>query len=255
MYWPGIACCFHRPVGPSDGAGQHNTTRIMRTCAQDGTILQPERPLVPIDATYRQALSASERQLGAAAIWATYSRAAGKYQHPGQYQYHVIGVDVIGGARKGVDVFASDMYPVPAGGTVFAVRDWHRSRTCRPGADAVASGCVRVTTGTGSDALVSLDGGIQWPFGTHTTQLYTVTVLEPGMVALLGELGKFVPLSSKRFSNVKASATGLTATVQGQEGEVVHATALVPHGSTWVVACGDATVGAQGTGQLSFAAV
>lgn len=43
------------PVGPADGAGQHNATRLMRTCAADGTILQPEKPLTPIDASYRQA--------------------------------------------------------------------------------------------------------------------------------------------------------------------------------------------------------
>jgi|EP01046_Picozoa_sp_COSAG06_P011348 hypothetical protein len=39
------------PVGPSDGAGNHNTTRIMRTCDAAGTILQPEKPMTPIDAT------------------------------------------------------------------------------------------------------------------------------------------------------------------------------------------------------------
>ena len=35
----------------ADGAGQHNVTRLMRTCAADGTILQPDRPLLPIDAS------------------------------------------------------------------------------------------------------------------------------------------------------------------------------------------------------------
>ena len=40
-----LATMSRGPVGPSDGAGQHNATRIMRTCAADGTILQPERPM------------------------------------------------------------------------------------------------------------------------------------------------------------------------------------------------------------------
>ena len=83
------------PVGPSDGAGQHNTTRLMRTCTADGTILQPARPMTPIDATYRQAMSLSERQLNAAAVWATYSRAApAPGSTPAPAQYHVLGVDV-----------------------------------------------------------------------------------------------------------------------------------------------------------------
>jgi hypothetical protein len=76
------------PVGPSDGAGQHNATRIMRTCSAAGTILQPEKPMTPIDASYRQVLSSEERQLRAAAVWATYSKAKGGGS---PQQYHILG--------------------------------------------------------------------------------------------------------------------------------------------------------------------
>ena len=64
-----------------------------------------------------------------------------------------------------------------------------------------------------------------------------------GTVTLLGELDKFVPLSSQRFSDVKndlISIDGnarLQATVTGQPGEVVHVTALQPRGDSWVVLC------------------
>merc|ERR1712054_26418 len=84
------------------------------------------------------------------------------------------------------------------------------------------------------DPLIMLDEGMTWPFGTHTMQLYTATSLKAGKYVLLGELDKFVPVSSKRFSNVETSH-GLKATVWGMEGEVVHVTALKPHGSTWRV--------------------
>ena len=244
------------PVGPSDGAGQHNTTRLMRTCAADGTILQPERPMTPIDATYRQVISDSERQLNSAAVWSTYSHAQSA---AGAAQYHILGVDVDTDTRDGDDVvpvFASDLYPVPASGTRFAVRDWHRSTACnKVGADAVAVGCVRIVSA--GSAIVELDGGMSWPFGTHTTQLYTVTVLPPGGgIALLGELDKFVPLSSKRFSDVEASAGGLTATLTGRAGEVVHVTALrpgavsSPAAHNWTIALADVTMGKDGTGRL-----
>ena len=244
------------PVGPSDGAGQHNTARIMRTCAADGTILQPERPMLPIDATYRQALSTSERQLNAAAVWSTYSRAeeaeAAQTKASSAAQYHILGVDVNTVHNETLPVFAEDMYPPPPAGASFAVRDWHRSADCVAGADAVATGCVSVAGGGRDGPLLALDGGMSWPFGTHTTQLYTATLLQPGKVTLLGELDKFVPLSRKRFSHVQASATGLKAMLTGQPGEVVHITALRPHGTSWVVAYAGVTIGVDGTRQFSL---
>ena len=241
------------PVGPSDGAGQHNATRILRTCAADGTILQPERPMTPIDATYRQAVSPSERQLGSAAIWSTFSRPAARGSAPAQY--HILGVDVdtTGTHEDGVPVFASDVYPTPSSGAKFVVRDWHRAGDCIDGADAVASGCVRITEGTEDDPLVRLDSGMRWPLGTHTMQLHTATVLDPGRVTLLGELDKFVPLSSKRFGNVTAmKGGGLTASVVGLPREEVHIVALRPRGASWVVVRTDVTIGADGIGRLRY---
>ena len=138
---------------------------------------------------------------------------------------------------------------------LFAVRDWHRSADCIAGADAVATGCVRVTEGTSEDdPLIALDPGITWPFGTHTMQLHTATVLRPGGVTLLGELDKFVPLSSKRFTNVSDTAGGgLTVVVVGKPGEEVHVTALRPRGAaSWVVARDDVTIGATGVAMLQY---
>jgi hypothetical protein len=276
--------------------------------------------MTPIDATYRQALSSSERQLNSAAVWGTFSRAGQGVEASATTgplmvtqlpaQYHILGIDVnVGaGSEKMIPVFASDMYPRPSRGAAFAVRDWHRSALCMHGADAVATGCVRVGGGGSrvDDPLVTLDRGMSWPFGTHTTQLYTATILQPGtvliyggifvawkmlldltpadlkptyvgtncmplkgilfsqvprcvmicvtvgQVTLLGELDKFVPLSGKRFSDVISSADGLLATVTGQPGEVVHVTALRPKDESWVVEYTDITIGANGTGQLSF---
>lgn len=249
---------------------------------------------MPIDAVFRQALSASERQIDAAALWSTYSQSALAPATPRGgipqahalasvststvTQYHVLGINVGSscsssssskhgggsnsrtamqedGGTPAVAVFASDMYPAPPTEAMFAVRDWHRSGECKSGADAVATGCVRVTNGGAGSPLITLDEGMEWPFGTYTTQLYTATVMQPkGAFTLLGELDKFVPLSSKRFSRVNASAVGLTATVVGKVGEVVHATALQPNSasvaSSWSVVLADVTIGPDGTGQL-----
>ena len=98
----------------------------------------------------------------------------------------------------------------------------------------MASGCVRLAAGRDGDPLVRFDGGMSWPFGTHTTQLYTVTLLEETGVTLLGELDKFVPLSAKRFSNATVTGAGAASqvrtTLTGAPGEVVHVTALRARG-------------------------
>jgi hypothetical protein len=248
-----LATMSRGPVGPSDGAGQHNATRLMRTCTADGTILQPERPMTPIDATYRAVLSPAERQLNSAAVWSSFSCAAESTASASTCspaQFHVLGVDV--NSESTIPVFASDMYPTPRTGCLFAVRDWHRSPPCTAGLDAVASGCVRLTEGNGGDALVKLDAGMSWPSGTHTTQLWTVTILEDKKVTLLGELDKFVPLSSERFSEVEYSASGrLQAMLTGRPGEVVHVTALRPNNAAWIVVVDNITIGAGGTAKLS----
>ena len=172
-------------------------------------------------------------------------------------QYHILGVDVdvAPNETSTIAVFASDLYPLPSSATRFAVREWHRSEDCEAGADAVASGCVRVTEGHDDDPLVKLDRGMSWPFGTHTSQLWTATVLQPGQITLLGELDKFVPLSSQRFSGLETSSGGgLSATLRGKAGEVVHVTALRPMQGPprWVVVCLNVTIGAGGIGQLKM---
>ena len=69
-------------------------------------------------------------------------------------------------------------------------------------------------------------------------------------LTLLGELEKFVPLSSKRFSKVASDVDALHATLQGLAGEIVHVTALKPQRGSFVVLTSDVTIGAEGIGQL-----
>lgn len=76
---------------------------------------------------------------------------------------------------------------------------------------------------------------VSWPFGTYTAQLHATVLQLEGTFTLIGEFDKFVPLSSNRFRNVTSSAAGLTTTVAGLAGEVVHATALRPDRASWTV--------------------
>lgn len=47
------------PVGPADGMGDLNKTRVMQTCRADGVLLKPLAPAVNLDSTFTAALAAA----------------------------------------------------------------------------------------------------------------------------------------------------------------------------------------------------
>jgi hypothetical protein len=72
---------MHR-VGISDKVGHTNTTLIMRTCDQDGNLLQPSKPLTPSDRMFTEIGEAGDcatcrgelpQDGSSAQIWSTYS--------------------------------------------------------------------------------------------------------------------------------------------------------------------------------------
>eukprot|EP01052_Picozoa_sp_SAG31_P005511 SAG31_NODE_243_length_19342_cov_12.906459_14_plen_297_part_00 len=148
------------PVGPSDGAGNHNTTRLMRTCDAAGNILQPNKPMTPIDATYRAILSTTERPIPAAAVWQTYSHADGLDGDLASYQYHLLGVDVKNTSE--LPVMRDDFYPAIDGDIELIVRDWHRSAPCVNGSHALNTNCVKAVSGA-SSTVVTMGAGFDWP--------------------------------------------------------------------------------------------
>ena len=92
-----IATMSTGPVGPADGAGQHNATRLHQTCASTGRILQTEKPLTPIDATFSAVLingSENVRAVPAAAVWGSFSGGTSSVANQfGQLVYHILAVD------------------------------------------------------------------------------------------------------------------------------------------------------------------
>ena len=50
-----IAVFSTGPVGVGDGAGATNQTVVMATCTAAGGLLQPDKPLTAIDATFAKA--------------------------------------------------------------------------------------------------------------------------------------------------------------------------------------------------------
>eukprot|EP00038_Savillea_parva_P028861 m.67416 g.67416 ORF g.67416 m.67416 type:complete len:998 (+) comp8438_c0_seq1:47-3040(+) len=229
-----IATLTTGPVGPSDGAGLHNTTRLMRTCDTSGRLLQPDKPLTASDVTFRSILPGS-RSLNMSALWTTYSQPStasttlttttAVVPHR-TMQYHVLAVTP---DRPGLPLLQEDLYPYPTPNTLLLHRDWHRDAPCVDG--RLASTCLHMTTVDSNPAtpLFALNNGTVWPVAaTRTMQLHTITTAVTGSWVLLGELDKFVPLSSVRFSDVTTTAEYVSAKVACAPGETVHVTALQP---------------------------
>ena len=234
-----IATMSTGPVGPADGAAQHNSTRLRRTCAANGRLLQTEKPLTPIDATFSAIFNGSgstRRGVPAAAIWGSFSGGTGlKVSQFGQLVYHILAVDAeprfsllrrdlyqpisTSASSSGTAPMASDdeargslddtavAWPEEA----LLVRDWHRSSPCVDGADALESGCISryvPASGNPDQLLHALDGGAGGP-ATPTgvvrkLQLLSITPVANGTSngsawVLLGELDKFVPAPYKNY--------------------------------------------------------
>lgn len=70
-----IATLSTGPVAMGDGAGATNRALIMRSCTEDGSLLQPEKPLTGIDAMYdgRGRPPGGIPIAGGAQVWTTYS--------------------------------------------------------------------------------------------------------------------------------------------------------------------------------------
>ncbi|KAL6067877.1 Ricin B-type lectin domain-containing protein, variant 2 [Balamuthia mandrillaris] len=67
------------PVGPSDGIGYTNRSRIMKTCREDGLILKPDKPAKPLDTVFTAqfnttAFSFVSQPINPLQVWVTSSR-------------------------------------------------------------------------------------------------------------------------------------------------------------------------------------
>lgn len=232
------------PVGISDKAGGTNATIAMATCDTAGTLLQPSKPLTPSDRTYAPA-GRWPRLQGQLALWNSYTAV-------GNATLAWFSVSVVTNARAAGTpvelVPAVDFYPAPSPGALLVHREWHESPArCRPGADAVSTGCVSLappnrTASSRSAAASDLK-----------FDLFVSSPVLAGGWVLLGEIGKYVSVSEARFASVVATAATLTVQVHGAPAEVVSVTALrAGAGRTWSVVVRSVTLGAAGTAELRF---
>jgi len=235
-----IALMTTGPVGISDLIGMTNATLAKRMITEDGTLLKPSKPITTVDSFFS---SAVPDIVGADSSWDSNAvRSGARTPPPGNVYTTYTGEQLSAPTAwyfvsfkmsKAWDIPAADFYPTfeAAATKTIAYRNFDAGALCTDG--AAASTCVTVAavpSGSPADAAV-----LTAPMSNHfnvsggTDYAPTVSTVWPvcaNGAALLGELRKYVAVSTLRFKGVACTSTGVAATVMGIAGETVHVTAI-----------------------------
>jgi hypothetical protein len=198
-------------VGPSDQVGVADRELLMRTCRQDGLLLKPDVPAIPIDAMFLPhqrpytTFTHSSREAGKWTYLAAYLLASA---HPERTT-----------SDEAFAVFAYDGLPV--GDTfVFPKKVTNWKLDLERDLD-VPGNVVAYDWRTGKASVVN--GTLEMPPIEHLYE-YDYFVLAPVLsngLALIGEPAKYVTMADKRFTSVKADADSISVTLSGVPGEQV----------------------------------
>ena len=197
------------PIAPSDGIGGANYSLIIRTCRVDGMILKPDRPAVTIDRYWIAKTFGTEFISGEVGpkgeVWTTYSQLSAL---PSETWHYIIGINLF----EDFQALPSDLL-LPSAGNLVAFS--YNSTTL---------GTIQNLT------LFSAQQPLLIPKGHNYGDFTMWTIapeIYPSAPILLGEVGKVLPLSTKRFSSVIAFPAELIVNIIGAPGEVV-TFALIP---------------------------
>jgi len=200
------------PVGFGDKIGYTDADLIKRTCAEDGLLLQPSKPLTSIDAMY----SIGKRALTNGSVWTSFSEEISKKQVIQQY---MLAIDV----AQSFVLVAEDFWPNLDKSKHWVYRtDSQDMEACTNGSSAFDR-CVTLL----NDYPDMQTGPIN-ANGTKNYELWTFSVRKNGW-ALLGELDKIVNVSPKRFYPIEYSDNTFGFGVHGSPGEIVHVWVVNPH--------------------------
>ncbi|EGD83514.1 hypothetical protein PTSG_04123 [Salpingoeca rosetta] len=200
-----VATLSAGPVTPADGIPYQNKELIMRSCNEDGLLLNPDRPAVSIDQTFKAA--AFGAAFGAAGqLWATYSTI-------GSHRFnHVFAAEM----KNTFDLLPSTL-TVDATATATATEGMVAYAVANTTSLDVST--LRVQQFSREVPIV-ISAQTSTP---NTFDLYhTAPVFDNG-IAFLGELSKWVPTSSKRFKGFTKTASSIKVEVVGALGEKVTA--------------------------------
>lgn len=226
------------PVGIGDGAGYTNITLLNSTCAADGLILKPDKPITALDSVFVPASPGQPH--GYVGFLPLTPEGDCSLQRPcspvaGQSHSQLLVANLDAGVSSGSNQtatwhwFASvhvgapfaltavDVYPQLQPGALLWYREWRWS-PCRSGVAVTAQpSCLRQLTVpvNATEPLFDLSSGPSRvdAEGAIAYQLYHVFPVLAGDWILLGELSKIVPVSSRRFTAVRVGGSGRSSGV------------------------------------------
>lgn len=250
------------PVGISDMIGGTNVTLIKRTITQDGTLLKPAKPLSSIDsalaagkgtsadlhlsgemevaqsiATPSSIHDALFKDAATAApngqVYSTYTAAEGTPANPvpgipGTSSWTTPTVSswifVSFLMKKEFSIGTGDFFPALKHGEKLVHRAFGTGDVCANG--TAASSCVSTEPiiAPMSD-MANVTGGTDYAPSVITVWPADSCAASSGYI-FLGDLTKYVAASSLRFGKVTCTATGLSTTVYGVQGEQVAVTVI-----------------------------
>ena len=237
-----IATLSTGPVAIGDGPYQSNRSLIMRSCRDDGLLLQPDKPPTAIDAQFdgRPPPQGGFVEAGGAQVWSTFSKvgpaessSSAVAAATGVITHHLLSIDVnnsfwIDTSRDLYPGFdnssssSSSSSPAPVALYLWA----HELSRCANGSLAVASGC---TLGPQLPALDDSRRVLFHATDSHRWSLLHIMPVLPNGWVFLGELSKWVPTSGARFTGTDAtSKTGLKVSLKCAVAEVVEVSVLKP---------------------------
>jgi len=234
-------------VGVGDAIGDMDREILLRTCRDDGLLLKPDRPAVPVDAMflehtrpYTVTTGSVHAALGETRYVAALHMAA---EHPEREPMDIVYTMA---TYDGKDM--NDLFVFPD-----AVTDW----------DLDLAGDLGITAGrqilydwrAGVSAEVNEDFSIPELPHLYDFAYFVLAPVQDNGMALLGETAKYVTLSDQRFVAVEVVGDGFALTLAGVPGEVVEilaydadAGALVGPVSVTIEADGAATTDLTRTG-------
>jgi len=222
-------------VAPSDGVGFSNASLIKMACRSDGRLLQPSAPARAIDASFALSGAPVNHVKNVHSVMATHTEIGGvKWPH----------ILVIGLSEpfKLLPEHLSVSGDIGTGPAV-AWTGYQPSDTVGKG------GRVNVTLLIGSNHFSDDHPLTLTPCGYSNFGLYHISPIHPlSQLALLGELGKWVPVADDRIVAVKDSADGLAVDIIGEKGETVE----LAFADATLVSTGVCTFGATGKATMTW---
>ncbi|XP_065194238.1 uncharacterized protein LOC135825553 [Sycon ciliatum] len=199
------------PVAPADAVNGSDIDLLMSLCREDGLLLKPDLPAMPVDATWKNRVF-GDKSAPDGELWTTsstfnitssiFSTDRDSVAMPTQLTW--------------LYIFASDLMNQQAVSTA----------GLGSGSECVGYSTNMTTTGQTSALVIhtAASPAIEINATGSTYGDFSLTYVAPRMPGgwtLLGELNKVVPMSPQRVTRITANATTATLTLSGVSGEKV----------------------------------